>query len=191
MMCPSLQKQHGHVDGITLHFVALVSCICFFLLRTATCAPHTFSFRNHLVVTSHHALHFNSPTIHRNSCTVEVGTTCVTKLAVFRFLSDRKHINCSTRTWMRSCLCENAQAVCKRNKIPVARVLIYRCYWSAKFFSGVTTEMPISWILFTSTKWVFTNFSYKQEELCLVRWGLKMILWIDIHELVLDLFFYT
>ncbi len=45
------------------------------------------------------------------------------------------------------------------------------------WFTGVTDHQKFSWS--NSVECVFMNFSYKQEELCLVGWELKMILSIS------------
>ncbi len=53
----------------------------------------TLFLHDHLIATDPHALHLLcSPTTHKNSCLVRVGTNCVTKPAVPRLLSE---IQCS------------------------------------------------------------------------------------------------
>ncbi len=83
-------ENRGTLSGCRLTLWLSFSAYAFFY-GEQKCA-HTFPLRNHLVATGLRALHLlHSPTAWKNSCLVGVGTTCVTKLAVSRLLSEIQH----------------------------------------------------------------------------------------------------
>ncbi len=94
-------KNYEHIDGLR-HFtfkidgrVHLHSHTRIFFSHERRHA-HTFSLHDRQVATGPCALHLlGLPTAHKNSCLVWVGTTCVTKPAVSRLLSEIQFSSCA------------------------------------------------------------------------------------------------